>query len=77
MHKTEYVLWGSHPEYCDGQPIKIDGGTFRECERMLFARQRQDDRWELEICKRGEECSIGLPDDIHEYQDSIELSDIL
>jgi hypothetical protein len=28
---TEWVLWGFHPAYCGGTPIRLTGGTQRHC----------------------------------------------
>lgn len=35
------VLWGRHPEYCDGRPIKIAGGSRSELAKELQSRERQ------------------------------------
>ncbi len=36
---TEYVLWGRHPSYADGQLIKLCGGAYREVCRELSRRK--------------------------------------
>lgn len=37
----EMALWGSHPKYCGGAPVKIAGGSNRELGKQAAERQRQ------------------------------------
>lgn len=46
--ETAYVLWGSHPWYAAGTPIKIMGGTLDECKAGL-AERSIDEAWNLDI----------------------------
>ena len=38
---TNMVLWGSHPKYCNGTPIKLAGGTTRQLGPELREREAQ------------------------------------
>lgn len=35
MKATQFVLWGQHSAYANGVPIKIMGGTARECRARM------------------------------------------
>lgn len=37
-----WVLWGFHPAYCDGEAIKLTGGTERECRGESRSRTAQE-----------------------------------
>lgn len=53
MTQFKYVLWGFHPAYCNGQPIKITGA---DSVRSLSSesKTRQHEGWTLAIYKGGE-----------------------
>lgn len=38
-----HVLWGIHPRYAGGVPIKIMGGTYRQC--LSAYRMRSPEGW--------------------------------
>jgi hypothetical protein len=56
----EYVLWGSHPSYADGVPIRLTGGTVRECRTEKRWRE-SDGGWTLSIRKAGELSGLATP----------------
>lgn len=38
----KWRIWGTHPDYGDGQPIKLFGhATYAECYRQLCTRQQE------------------------------------
>lgn len=41
---TTYVLWGSHPLYAGGTPIKLTAGTLGECRQETRYR-KSDGGW--------------------------------
>lgn len=41
MGATQWVLWGQHPLYAHGVPIRIEGGNLAECRREYCYRERQ------------------------------------
>jgi hypothetical protein len=47
-----FVLWGSHPRYCAGEPIKLTAGTLGEC-RSAERTRRADGGWKLAIYRAG------------------------
>jgi hypothetical protein len=48
-----WVLWGSHPLYADGEPIKLTGGTLRECATAQCERERESSDWLLATYRAG------------------------
>lgn len=48
---TVWVLWGSHPSYSNGTPIKLIDGSISNCRREEKFR-RTDPRWRLEIVRQ-------------------------
>jgi hypothetical protein len=54
-----FVVWGSHPRYADGTPIKLSGGTARECSAELRRLARVDNTWKAAIYPKGA-APIGL-----------------
>jgi hypothetical protein len=37
----DFVLWGFHPAYCDGIPIKLTGGALRSLRGEQSSRERE------------------------------------
>lgn len=54
-----WLLWGSHPNYAGGVPIKLAGGTLNDCLHAKRRRTLADSRWKLAIYKAGTE-PVGL-----------------
>ena len=52
------VLWGSHPGYNGGQPLKLTGGTDREISAE--ARRRRAEGWDVQVRGEGERPSEGF-----------------
>jgi hypothetical protein len=52
MRDMELVVWGSHPAYANGTPIRLTGGTVAHCRREIAFR-KIDDRWSLAVLRPG------------------------
>jgi hypothetical protein len=66
MATGEWTLWGSHPAYADGLPIKISIGTLREVRAARRQRERDGD-WLLAIYRWGIE-PVGLREQVKAQQ---------
>lgn len=63
MTAAQFVLWGWKPSYCPaGQPIKLTGGSERECGAARRQRE-QEEGWLLGIYPEGAEPD-GLRDQV-------------
>lgn len=62
----EWTLWGSHPLYVDGLPIKISIGTLREV-RASWRQRERDGGWLLAIYRWGTE-PVGLREQVKAQQ---------
>ena len=47
----EWVLWGFHPAYCDGEAIKLTGGTKWDCRAA--SKSRTAEGWTCATYKTG------------------------
>jgi hypothetical protein len=52
------VLWGSHPGYNGGQPLKLTGGTDREINAE--AKRRKAEGWDVQVRDEGARPSEGF-----------------
>jgi hypothetical protein len=50
---SAWVLWGFHPRYADGVPIKLTGGTLGHCRAEQTHRVEREGDWTCAIYKRG------------------------
>ena len=59
--KREWVLWGFHPRYAGGEPIKIMGGTIGQCRTEMAFRVEREGGWTCAIYGAGT-APLGLRD---------------
>jgi hypothetical protein len=63
-HPGDWVLWGIHPSYAGGVPIRVEGGTFRTCRGELN-RRIKDGGWTrlgiLHACEKWSGVPHGQP----------------
>lgn len=58
MNAQQFVLWGYKPSYCPlGRPIRLTGGTLRECNTAL--RSRTDEGFLCAVYRKSAE-PVGL-----------------
>lgn len=74
MAVGELTLWGSHPAYVDGEPIKLTIGTLGEVRASQRQRER-DGGWLLAIYKWGTE-PVGLREQVKARQREAQASDV-
>ena len=56
----DFVLWGVHPLYAGGVPIRIEAGAFRTC-RGEMSRRKADGGWTTLVVLAKCERMGGLP----------------
>jgi hypothetical protein len=59
-HPGDWVLWGVHPLYAHGEPIRVEGGTFRTCRGELNRRVK-DGGWSRLVILHACEKWSGIP----------------
>lgn len=50
---TDWVLWGFHPRYANGVPIKLVGGSLPRCRAEQTWRVKRERGWTCAIYREG------------------------